>query len=52
MAGKLLIQVFRRAGIKPAKGKVGPRIHDLRHRADFPIMPTFRAAAMQEALAA
>jgi len=31
MAGKLLIRVFRRAGIKPAKGKVGPRIHDLRH---------------------
>ena len=31
MAGKLLIRVFRRAGIKPEKGKVGPRIHDLRH---------------------
>lgn len=31
MAGKLLIRVFRRAGIKPGKGKVGPRIHDLRH---------------------
>jgi integrase/recombinase XerD len=31
MVGQLLIRVFRRAGIKPQKGKVGPRIHDLRH---------------------
>lgn len=31
MAGKLLIRVFRRAGMKPQKGKVGPRVHDLRH---------------------
>jgi integrase/recombinase XerD len=31
MAGKLLTRVFRRAGIKPEKGKTGPRIHDLRH---------------------
>lgn len=31
MAGKLLVRVFRRAGIKSEKGKVGPRIHDLRH---------------------
>ena len=31
MAGQLLTRVFRRAGIKPEKGKVGPRIHDLRH---------------------
>jgi integrase/recombinase XerD len=27
----LLVKVLRRSGIKPAKGKVGPRIHDLRH---------------------
>jgi integrase len=26
-----LIDILRRAGIKPAKGKTGPRIHDLRH---------------------
>jgi len=26
-----LVGVLRRAGIKPAKGKIGPRIHDLRH---------------------
>jgi integrase/recombinase XerD len=26
-----LIDIFRRAGIKPPKGKIGPRIHDLRH---------------------
>lgn len=31
MAGKLLVRVLRRAGLKPAKGRVGPRIHDLRH---------------------
>ena len=28
---QLLVEVLRRAGIKPAQGKVGPRIHDLRH---------------------
>ena len=27
----LLVCVLRRAGLKPARGKVGPRIHDLRH---------------------
>ena len=26
-----LVAVLRRAGIKPRKGKVGPRLHDLRH---------------------
>jgi integrase/recombinase XerD len=26
-----LVKVLRRSGIKPAKGIVGPRIHDLRH---------------------
>lgn len=31
MAEKLLVRVLRRAGLKPAKGRVGPRIHDLRH---------------------
>lgn len=31
MAEQLLTKVFRRAGIKPEKGKVGPRVHDLRH---------------------
>jgi site-specific recombinase XerD len=31
MVGQLLIRVFRRAGIKPQRGKVGPRIHDIRH---------------------
>jgi integrase len=29
--GKLLTRVLRRAGLKPEKGRVGPRIHDLRH---------------------
>jgi integrase len=27
----LLVDILRRAGIKPARGKIGPRIHDLRH---------------------
>lgn len=31
MAGKLLVRVLRRAGLKPEKGRVGPRVHDLRH---------------------
>ena len=26
-----LVDILRRAGIKPPKGKTGPRIHDLRH---------------------
>ena len=28
---KLLISVMRRAGLKPAHGQQGPRVHDLRH---------------------
>lgn len=31
MAGKLLVKVMRSAGLKPGSGRVGPRIHDLRH---------------------
>lgn len=27
----LLTEILRRAGLKPEKGRVGPRIHDLRH---------------------
>jgi len=26
-----LVEILRQAGIKPPKGKIGPRIHDLRH---------------------
>jgi integrase/recombinase XerD len=29
--GNLLIKVLRHAGLKPARGRVGPRTHDLRH---------------------
>lgn len=29
--GNLLRKVLRHAGLKPARGRVGPRIHDLRH---------------------
>ncbi len=31
MIGKLLTRVIRRAGLKPAQGKRGPRVHDIRH---------------------
>ena len=31
MIEKLLVRVFRRAGLKPTRGKVGLRVHDLRH---------------------
>jgi integrase/recombinase XerD len=27
----LLVEVLRRAGLKPTRGRIGPRIHDLRH---------------------
>jgi integrase/recombinase XerD len=30
-AGKLLVAALRAAGLKPMKGRVGPRIHDIRH---------------------
>ena len=31
MTHKLLVGVLRRAGLKPEPGRVGPRVHDLRH---------------------
>lgn len=31
MIEKLIVRVLRRSGLKPARGKVGPRVHDLRH---------------------
>lgn len=31
MTHKLLVRVLRRGGLKPEPGRVGPRIHDLRH---------------------
>jgi integrase/recombinase XerD len=42
MAGKLLARVLRRAKLKPDPGRMGPRVHDLRHRADSPVMPIVR----------
>jgi integrase len=30
-ARNLLVAALRRAGLKPVRGKVGPRVHDLRH---------------------
>jgi integrase len=35
----------RRLGWIARGGHAAPRIHDLRHRADFPVMPTFRRGA-------
>jgi integrase/recombinase XerD len=31
MTEKLLVRVIRRAGLKPARGQRGPRVHDVRH---------------------
>ncbi len=31
LIGHLLVELLRRTGLKPASGRVGPRIHDLRH---------------------
>ena len=31
LARRLLVGILRQAGLKPATGRVGPRIHDLRH---------------------
>jgi integrase/recombinase XerD len=31
VAGQMLTRVLRRAGMKSEKGRVGPRVHDLRH---------------------
>ena len=31
MTEQLLVRVLRRAGLKPERGRVGPRVHDLRH---------------------
>jgi integrase/recombinase XerD len=30
-AGKLLVRVLRQAKLKPAPGRIGPRVHDVRH---------------------
>lgn len=30
-ARNLFVEALRRAGLKPSRGKVGPRVHDLRH---------------------
>jgi site-specific recombinase XerD len=50
MTESLLIRVLQRAGLKRAPGHIGPHVHDLRHRADFSVMPTFRADPAREAL--
>lgn len=31
MVEKLVVRVLQRAGVKPAHGRAGPRVHDLRH---------------------
>ena len=36
--------LFQLAGVKPAKGRTGPRPYDMRHRADSPIMPNVSEA--------
>jgi integrase/recombinase XerD len=39
--------LLQKCGIVTSKGKL-PRIHDFRHRADSPIMPTSRTAPLEE----
>jgi integrase len=51
-AGANLHRLIRVVGLKRAGGRTGARVHDLRHRADSPIMPTFRPAPLWEAPAA
>jgi len=38
------LQLARSAGLRGGPGLGGCRVHDLRHRADSPIMPTSRTA--------
>jgi integrase len=45
----VLRTLLKSAGLKPT-GLRWPRIHDLRHRADFPIMPTCQVVPVQAAL--
>ncbi|MGH9163340.1 MAG: tyrosine-type recombinase/integrase [Vicinamibacteraceae bacterium] len=40
MIEKLLVRVFRRAGLKPPRGRAGPRVHDLRHNSGTRIIPS------------
>ena len=35
MTEKLLVRVLRLSGVKPDRGRLGPRIHDLRHYVPF-----------------
>jgi len=41
--GWLLREVIRQAGLKPQKGHVGPRVHDLRHNSESRIIPSTHA---------
>ena len=34
------LYLLRKLGLRAGPGKPGPRLHDVRHHADFPIMPT------------
>jgi integrase len=40
MIEKLLVTILRRAGLKPDHGRLGPRIHDLRHNSGTRIIPS------------
>jgi integrase len=41
----------RQIGLRGASDSHGPRLHDFRHRADSPVMPTSHAVPAQEAVA-
>jgi hypothetical protein len=42
----------RQIGLRGPEDHKGPRLHDFRHRADSPVMPTPRSVPAQEAVAA
>jgi len=42
----------RQIGLRAVGASRGPRLHDFRHRADSPVMPTPRTVPALEALAA
>jgi integrase len=48
-AGKLLARVLRQAKLKPAPGRTGPRVHDLRQNAESGKMPSRTLTVPSEA---
>ena len=49
---RVFYMISRQIGIRGPSASHGPRLHDFRHRADSPIMPTYHAGPVQEGLGA